>query len=98
LPLAEIRFDYGRHDGKISILEPFIGQSGWLNAWVLTVESLDQVEDHLILAAITDHERPLDEKTAARLLSLPGDVVGTIAKPETNGALQAVLQKRQALI
>ena len=44
-----------------------------------TVESLDQAEDHLILAAITDNERPLDEKTAARLLSLPGDVVGTIA-------------------
>lgn len=54
LPLAEIRFDYGRHDGKVSILEPFIGQSGWLNAWVHTVESLDQVEDHIILAAITD--------------------------------------------
>jgi hypothetical protein len=33
-----------------------------------------------------------------RLLSLPGDVVGTIAKPQTNGALQAVLQKRQAVI
>ena len=98
LPLAEIRFDYGRHDGKVSILEPFIGQSGWLNAWVHTVESLDQVEDHIILAAITDHERPLDEKTTARLLSLPGDLVGTITKPQTNGALQAVLQKRQASI
>jgi hypothetical protein len=84
--------------GKISILEPFIGQSGWLNAWVHTVESLDQVEDHLILAAITDHERLLDEKTAARLLSLPGDVVGTIPQPQTNGALQTVLQRRQALI
>jgi adenine-specific DNA-methyltransferase len=98
LPLAEIRFDYGRHDGKVSILEPFIGQSGWLNAWVHTVESLDQVEDHIILAAITDHERPLDDKTTARLLSLPGDLVGTITKPQTNGALQAVLRKRQALI
>jgi adenine-specific DNA-methyltransferase len=98
LPLAEVRFDYGRHDGKVSILEPFIGQSGWLNAWVHTVESMDQVEDHLILAAITDHERPLDEKTTARLLSLPGDLVGTITKPQTNGALQAVLQKRHALI
>nr|CBX29653.1 hypothetical protein N47_J06340 [uncultured Desulfobacterium sp.] len=24
---AEIHFDYGLHDGKVSILEPFIGQS-----------------------------------------------------------------------
>jgi hypothetical protein len=74
---------------KQSILEPFIGQSGWLKAWVHTIESPDQV---------TDQERPLDKKTAARLLSLPGEVIGTIANPQTNGALQAVLQRRQASI
>ncbi|MFO7645367.1 MAG: hypothetical protein R6W95_13370 [Desulfosarcina sp.] len=74
---------------KQSILEPFIGQSGWLKAWVHTIESPDQV---------TDQERPLDKKTAGRLLSLSGEVVGTIANPQTNGALQAVLQRRQAAI
>ncbi|MFO7646085.1 MAG: hypothetical protein R6W95_17005 [Desulfosarcina sp.] len=83
---------------KQSNMEPFIGQSGWLKAWVHTIESPDQVEDHLILAAITDHERPLDKKPAARLLSLPGDLVGAIAKLQTNGALQAVSQRRQASI
>jgi adenine-specific DNA-methyltransferase len=98
LPPAEVRFDYALHDGKISILEPYIGQSGWLHAWVHTVKSLDQAEDHLILAAITDNQRQFDEKTAARLLSLPAEVVGATASGQTNGAMQAVLQKRQAAI
>lgn len=74
---------------KQSILEPFIGQSGCLKAWVHTIESPDQV---------TDQERPLDKKTAARLLNLPGEVVGTIANPQTNGALQAVLRRCRASI
>ena len=98
LPPAEVRFDYGQHDGKVSILEPFIGQSGWLKAWVYTVESLDQAEDHLILAAVTDNERPMGDETAARLLSLPGDFIGTISGGQTNGALGAILQQRQAVI
>ncbi len=71
LPPAEIHFDYGQHDGKISILEPYLGQSGWLVASVFSVEALDQAEDHLILAATDDHGQILDEQTAARLLSLP---------------------------
>lgn len=98
LPPAEIFFDYGRHDGKVSILEPFIGQSGWLNVWVYTVESLDQTEDHLILAAITDNGRALDDETAARLLSLPGEFTGTISGGQPDGNLVAILQQRKAAI
>jgi hypothetical protein len=98
LPSAEVHFDYSRHDGKVSILEPFIGQSGWLKAWVYTVESLDQAEDHLILAAITDNERRMDDQTAARLLNLPGDLIGPISAGHTNGTLGTVLQQRQAAI
>ena len=40
--------------GKISLLNPFVGKSGWLTLSLFTVESLDQAEDHLIFAAITD--------------------------------------------
>ena len=39
LPPAEVRFDYGLHPGKVSILEPFIGQTGWLKVWIYTVAS-----------------------------------------------------------
>ena len=98
LPPAEVHFDYARHEGRVSILEPYIGQSGWLKAWVYTVESLDQAEDHLILAANTDNERPMDGESVTRLLSLPGDFIGTIPGGQTNGTLEAILQQRQSAI
>ena len=69
---TEIAFSYVAHEGKVTILEPYIGQSGWLAASRFTVDSLDQIEDYLILAAHTDAGISLDEETARRLLSLPG--------------------------
>ncbi len=71
LPATEIQFDYGQHDGKISSLEPFIGQSGWLALTLFSVESLDQTEDHLIFSAITEAGEWLDEEVVQRLLTLP---------------------------
>lgn len=69
---GEIVFHYGEHTGKVSILEPLIGRSGWLLATVLTVEALDQAEDHLLFAAVTDNEETLDAEQCQRLFSLPG--------------------------
>ncbi|MDQ5987885.1 MAG: RNA polymerase-associated protein RapA [Syntrophus sp. SKADARSKE-3] len=74
LPLAILQFDYSKHDGKVSILEPFLGHSGWMTARLFTIESLDLAEDYLIVAAVTDEDTMLDEETASRLLSLPGSV------------------------
>jgi len=74
LPTGELRFEYGDHDGKITILQPLIGQSGWLTLSLLTVEALDQAEDHLIFAALTDSGQTLDQDQAARLFQLPGTV------------------------
>jgi adenine-specific DNA-methyltransferase len=98
LPTAEIHFDYGRHDGKVSILEPYIGNSGWLSASVFTVESLDQAEDNLILAAVTDGGRILDEETATRLLSLPGRVTGILSGQQYPEGLDEFTIHRQATI
>ncbi len=72
LPSAEIHFDYGQHEGKVTPLESLIGKSGWPTLTLFSVESLDQAEDHLIIAAETDQGQPLDEEVAARLLMLPG--------------------------
>ncbi|MDP1557707.1 MAG: SNF2-related protein [Nitrosomonas sp.] len=95
---AEIHFDYERHEGKVTLLEPFIGKSGWLVTTLFTVESLDQAEDHLILAAMTDEGHILDEEIATRLLTLPGTVIGQ-APPNTNASqLDVIVQNRQASI
>src|SRR5204862_3645004 len=50
LPPAEIVFDRALHEGKISALEPYVGQSGALALVLFTVESLDHAEDYLICA------------------------------------------------
>ena len=100
LPPAEIHFDYGQHDGKITSLEPFIGKSGWLTLTLFSVESLEQAEDHLIFAATTDDGEMLDDEVAARLMTLPGSSI-----PLSQGAEGAVTQQlethtqqRQAVI
>jgi len=95
---AEIGFDYAKHDGKISVLESFIGQTGWLTASIFTIESLDQVEDYLIVTAMTDQGRMLDEETAVRLLSIPGQVTGYVAEPSQIEILTDFTRQRQSYI
>lgn len=95
LPPAEIHFDHGRHDGKVSALQPFVGKRGQLAVWQFSVESLDQAEDHLIVAAITDDGQTLDEEAARRLLTLSGQVVAQgVSLDETN--LEQIASERQA--
>ncbi|NTV12338.1 MAG: DEAD/DEAH box helicase family protein [Desulfobulbaceae bacterium] len=98
LPQAEIFFDYGQHDGKVSALESFVGESGWLVASVLTIEALDQAEDYMILAAANDQGRMLEEETAKRLLSLPAVVSGTASNGLGLEAMDEHTQKQQATI
>jgi adenine-specific DNA-methyltransferase len=73
LPPAEITIHYSKHEGKISSVEALLGQTGWLSLSLLSVESLNQSEDHIICAAITDSGQVLDEEVAIRLLTLPGN-------------------------
>lgn len=74
LPPAELTFDLSNHLPKIAALEPLAGQSGVLTLSLYTVASLDQTEDHLIFAAVTDEDRVLEEETARRLFSLSATV------------------------
>lgn len=68
---VEITFDYTNNPGgRISILEPYVGQSGELTVTKLTVEALDQAEDHLILSAVTNSGEVLDAELIGRLLGV----------------------------
>ena len=95
LPTQELSFSYSDHEGKISSLESYLGTSGWMTASLLSVDALDQGEDHLLLAAQTDAGDSLDPEVAARLLSLPGEVRGGVsAQPPTSlGGVIESLQK-----
>jgi adenine-specific DNA-methyltransferase len=74
LPPVQICFDYTKHSGKVSLLEPLVGKSGWLSLSLLSVEALDQAEDHLIVSGLTDFGALLDEQAMLRLLSLRGAI------------------------
>jgi adenine-specific DNA-methyltransferase len=100
LPTAEIHFDYGQYDGKITPLEPLIGKSGWLTLTLFSVESLEQAEDHLIFAATTDDGQTLDDEVAARLLTLPGTSapLSQAGEGADTQQLETHTQQRQAVI
>ncbi|MEG9437555.1 DEAD/DEAH box helicase family protein [Edaphobacter sp. HDX4] len=99
LSSAEVRFDYASRTGKVSLLEPLVGKSGWLALSELSVEALDQAEDYLIFAGITDLGVVLDEETAARLFRLPG-AVGAVQTAPTSitDALATQASERQTKI
>lgn len=98
LPPAEVEFDYGMHEGKISILEPLVGSSGKLSLSLFTVESLDQAEDYLIFAGVTEQGDMLDEDMVRRLLSLPAKVISECPEWQNNAGLEAYIQDRQEII
>ncbi len=98
MPPAELQFNYRDHDGKISILKPLCGQSGYLALSLFTIETLDQAEDHLIFAAVMDTGDSLDEEVARRLISLPGQVRHGIVPARTPIDLNEMTLKRQAEI
>ncbi|MDX2182291.1 MAG: SNF2-related protein [Bryobacteraceae bacterium] len=73
LPDCELRFHYSRYSGKVSPLRQLVGHSGWLTVAKVCVEALDQSEDHLVVAAMTDFGGNLEEDTASRLLQIPAE-------------------------
>jgi len=97
LSSAEIRFNYDAYDGRISVLKPLRGKSGYLSLSQLTIESLDQAEDHLIFSAITDSGEPLEEEIARRLFSLPAEVGQSLLAAHPS-ELESITQRRQTEI
>jgi len=98
LATAEVLFDYSAHAGKISLLEPSLGRSGWLRLSQFTVESLDQSEDHLIFAAVHETGEPLAEEAACRLLTVPGRIeMAEVGAPPTPVIDELTRQRQEAI-
>jgi len=96
---AEVHFDYGQYDGKVSILEPLRGRSGWLALSMFTVESFDQAEDYLIFAGQTDEGTALDEAALSRLFSLPASTGAQVEPPQDIVTwMDGVGEKRQLVL
>tara|TARA_R110002124_G_scaffold126278_4_gene285818 strand:- start:9223 stop:12087 length:2865 start_codon:yes stop_codon:yes gene_type:complete len=96
LPNAEIVFNYSDHEGRISQIEPLIGQSGWLAASMLSVDALGQSEDHLLLSGLSDDGTELSAEAATRMMTIAGNVAGSAALPNSIAStLEQSLEQQQ---
>jgi adenine-specific DNA-methyltransferase len=99
LPIAEVVFDYSGHEGKISALHPFVGQSGWMRAELLSVDALDQSEDHILLTGLCDDGTVLDAKLLGRMLSIDATAGAALTlPPDFDAVLAAQLVERRGVI
>jgi adenine-specific DNA-methyltransferase len=98
LPPADVTFDYTHHLPTVSILKPLMGQEGWLHLSLLIIESLDQVEDYLIVAALADNGQMLDVEQAARLLRLPATACRPLKTAPMSEPLASITTCRQEAI
>ncbi len=66
-----ITFHYSQTPVKISILEPYIGKSGWLAVYLLSLSALEE-EDYLIASGVTEDGINLSDDECKRMFSLYG--------------------------
>jgi hypothetical protein len=65
----ELTFDYSNTPTKITALEQYIGQCGWLQINHLTIKSFE-LEDFLVAACFTDEGDTIDDALAQRFFSI----------------------------
>nr|WP_162658908.1 SNF2-related protein [Tuwongella immobilis] len=95
LPPAEIVFDWGGTLPKVGALEPYRGSTGELLVSKLSVESMDQAEDHLLFAALTSEGRMLPVDVASKFFSLSALDVRTINAFQPDPRLVAEIERQQ---
>ena len=68
---ARLVFDYNAYGSMISTLEAWRGKAGWLTVKLISVETLGNHEQHLLVAAGTTDGVVLAEEDPEKLLRLP---------------------------
>jgi ERCC4-related helicase len=76
-PVTELIFDYTNTPTKITALENYIGQSGWLQVNHLEINSFEY-EDYLITACVTDKGETIENEIAQRLFSIHAEELDSI--------------------
>jgi adenine-specific DNA-methyltransferase len=71
---AEIVIDYSAYSGKISLLEPLVGHSGWLELSLLKIETFETVE-FLLFSARNDTGEVISADICEKMLQLPAIIM-----------------------
>jgi ERCC4-related helicase len=95
----EVVFDYSSTPTKVTVLEKYIGKSGWLQIEHLCVNSFEE-EDYVLFACNTDDGETIPAETAQRFFSLYADENEMISiSNEVSTVLKDLIQvERQEII
>ena len=97
-PPVRLTFDYQGHNGRISTLEPYRGQSGQLIAKLISISALGDTEQHILIAAITENGEVLQADDPEKLLRLPAHIVETTIKTGFQTTLSDNMAERRQML
>lgn len=69
-PVATLKFDYGKHGARVSVIERLRGMSGWLTLVRLEITAFETTEA-LLFSGLTDDGQVLDQETCEKLMAIP---------------------------
>jgi len=92
---VEVTLDYSGHVGRVSLLDPLRGKSGWLSVSLLTSQSGEHGEDHLIACGVEDGDWSLDSDQIERILRLSAKVGPQAVMPEVISVRLEKLRKER---
>ena len=89
-----LELDYNAYPFKVSALEPYIGNSGWVAAEKITISSVED-EDFLAITAITNSGEVLDAELAERLMAINCSTVSTSQSQIPSAQLDKAIAKQR---
>lgn len=95
---ARLVFDYNAYGSKISTLEAWRGKAGWLTVKLISVETLGNQEQHLLVAAGTTDGVVLAEEDPEKLLRLPATTQAASLFNAPDATLLADVEARKAAL
>ncbi|MHB8236233.1 MAG: SNF2-related protein [Acidithiobacillus ferrivorans] len=98
LPAARLVFDYEAYGAQISTLKDYRGKMGWLSVKLVEVEALGNLEQHLVVAAVTHDGEKLPEDDPEKLLRLPAQIQPAGLFDAGNAALHEDTHERQCAL
>lgn len=97
LERRSIQFNYSSSGKKITILDPFLRQSGWLRVSLLSVNSFE-VEDHLLFEGVTDTGEVLETDACRQFFALPGEDLGLVIVPMNDEITVKLNRRHESLV
>lgn len=95
---ARLVFDYTAYGSRVSTLEAWRGKAGWLTVKLVTVETLGNQEQHLLVAAGTTDGNVLAEEDPEKLLRLPATTQAASLFSAPDATLLADLEARKTAL